>query len=204
MPFSGFSGRLMAGAVVMLFLASPMQAQTQRATSGAKDHRWALSATLFSPQIQEVAIGKKLSRQTMLLVGVAFQWDRTKTEAGGGAPAGTETSRTLGIRPELRIYTYRAERLATYWGVMPFWFSSRTDLEAPGNAGNSPISASSLGIDLTLGVEYELLPNFSAAVHLRPVGYSYSKSEQSSGSRTTTRSQFRIDPAPALVLRIYF
>ncbi len=204
MGFNGLSGRLMAGTVAMLLLTSPMPAKSQSATSGARDHRWALSATLFSPRIQEVAIGKKLSRQTMLLVAVAFQWLRANTETGTGASASTETSRTLAIRPELRTYAYRSEGLATYWGVMPFWFSSRSDLDAPGNTANSQISTSSLGIDVTLGVEYELLPNFSTAVHLRPLGYSYSKSEKSGGSPSTLRHQFRIDPEPALILRIYF
>ncbi len=203
MDFNRFSGRLVAGAFVMLAFVSPMQAQSQSATSGANDHRWAFSATLFAPRFQEVAIGKKLSRQTMLLVSMAFQWNRTKTETDGNATAGTETGRTLRLKPELRTYRYRSERLATYWGVMPFWFSSRSDLGAPGSTATQQTRTLSLGINLTLGVEYELLPNFSAAVHLRPLGYAYSKNEPSDGSQTT-RHQFRIDPAPVVVLRIYF
>ena len=202
--------------LLMIFATGAFAQESTGKPDTTSDRRWGLAASLFNQGVSELAVSKKLSRKTMLLLGLGFRWTGSESKQELHNPPGntityTTSSYSISIQPEWRRYAQGRERWALYYGVQPSFAYSRDQTERDTGSGDEPKSTKnttlSWGLAATFGVEYALLRNLSVSIHFRPLTYSYSKRDEEPGtdvSSTRRANRLAFFQNTAVFLRIYF
>ncbi len=177
------------------------------ATENNADSRWGFSAELFNQDATELSVSKKVSRTTMLLFSIGLGWSDVEEEHG------LESYRTVNeflitAGPEIRRLYYRHPSIALYAGIQPAAGYSRIRKEIVQTSAEDTRKTLSLGVNFTLGVEYEIINNLSLSVHFLPLRYSYNEVTNEAGQNspdiTTKVHHIQFAQQTGLYVRIYF
>jgi hypothetical protein len=191
-------------------------------TSEKQDRRWGFAAALFNQGSGEIAVSKKLSRTTMILLAAEIRWSNSDFDEKQKDTRNENSSRSLSITagPELRKYYYRTPGLALYSGIQPVfdhvWLNTENTTTQFDNlkiTGEQKRRITSIGLNLSFGVEYEFLDNLSLSAHFRPLSYLFSKQTDDGqpeqpgalpSSASIKEHHLIFSQTGALFVRIYF
>jgi hypothetical protein len=209
--------------VLILAASRLVYAQSDKENASEKqDTRWGFAAALFNQGSGEIAVSKKLSKTTMILLSAEIRWSNSDTDEKRKDTRNENSSRSLSIiaGPELRKYYYRTSGLALYPGIQPMvghvWLNTENTTTQFDNlkiTGEQKRRITSIGLNLSFGVEYEFLDNLSLSAHFRPLSYLFSKQTTDDQpdqpgalpSRTSLKEHhLMFSQTGALFVRIYF